>query len=108
MFTSILNTLSNCFKMSKLKSRILFTVIALGICRLAVLVPAPGLDSGVVKAYFAHASDLTGAYSMFTAGGFEKYSVTTAQRIMPCLCAVIVLQLLLAVAAAARQSAGPK
>ncbi len=102
MFSSILNTLSNCFKIPELKSRILFTLVVLGICRLASLVPAPGLDSGLLKAYFASAAGaassngLMGMYSMFTGGGFEKCAVG-ALGIMPYISSTIVLQLLQAV-----------
>lgn len=102
MFSSILNTLSNCFKIPELKSRILFTMIVLGICRLASLVPAPGLDSTALKAYFdsgagaASSNGLFGMYSMFTGGGFEKCAVG-ALGIMPYISATIILQLLQAV-----------
>jgi preprotein translocase subunit SecY len=102
MFSSILNTLGNCFKIPELKSRILFTMVVLGICRLASLVPAPGLDSGLLKAYFASgagaasSNGLMGMYSMFTGGGFEKCAVG-ALGIMPYISSTIVLQLLQAV-----------
>src|SRR5208282_1105239 len=98
MFTSILNTLSNCFKIPELKSRILFTMIVLGICRLASLVPVPNLNSGLLKAYFESAAGsqssngLMGMYSMFTGGGFEKCAVG-ALGIMPYISSTIVLQL---------------
>jgi preprotein translocase subunit SecY len=103
MFASILNTLSNCFKIPELKSRIIFTVIVLGICRIASLVPAPFLDGGALKAYFdsqagsqSAANGLMGMYSMFTGGGFEKCAVG-ALGIMPYISATIILQLLQAV-----------
>jgi preprotein translocase subunit SecY len=102
MFASILNTLSNCFKIPELKSRIVFTMIVLGICRLASLVPAPGLDSTAIKAYFdstagqQSANGLLGMYSMFTGGGFEKCAVG-ALGIMPYISSTIILQLLQAV-----------
>jgi preprotein translocase subunit SecY len=102
MFTSILNTLGNCFKIPELKSRIVFTMIVLGICRLASLVPAPGLDSTAIKAYFdsaqgsQSANGLLGMYSMFTGGGFEKCAVG-ALGIMPYISSTIILQLLQAV-----------
>jgi preprotein translocase subunit SecY len=102
MFTSILNTLSNCFKIPELKSRIWFTLIALGVCRLASLVPTPGLNSGLLKAYFDSAAGaqssngLLGMYSMFTGGGFEICAVG-ALGIMPYISSTIILQLLQAV-----------
>jgi preprotein translocase subunit SecY len=102
MFSSILNTLNNCFKIPELKSRIIFTMVVLGICRLASLVPTPGLDSGLLKAYFASgagaqsSNGFMGMYSMFTGGGFEKCAVG-ALGIMPYISSTIVLQLLQAV-----------
>jgi preprotein translocase subunit SecY len=56
MFKSILNTLSNCFKIPELKSRILFTMVVLAICRLACLVPVPGLDGGALSKFFESAA----------------------------------------------------
>jgi preprotein translocase subunit SecY len=102
MFKSILNTLSNCFKIPELKSRIIFTMIVLGICRLASLVPAPGLNSALLKNYFASnagrnaTNGLLGMYSLFTGGGFERCAIG-ALGIMPYISATIILQLLQAV-----------
>src|ERR1700691_5911475 len=99
MFTSILNTLSNCFKIPELKSRIFFTLIVLGICRLASLVPAPGLDGAALKAWAdssagaaSNNNSFLGMYSMFTGGGFEKCAVG-ALGIMPYISSTIILQL---------------
>jgi len=101
IITSISTTLSNCFKIPELKSRIIFTLIVLGICRLASLIPTPGLDSAALAAYFktAGASDsnsLLGMYSLFTGGGFERCAVG-ALGIMPYISATIIIQLLTAV-----------
>jgi preprotein translocase subunit SecY len=101
MFTAITNTLANCFKIPELKSRIVFTVIVLGICRLAALIPTPGLDNVALKAYFENAAatggnSLMGLYSLFTGGGFENCAVG-ALGIMPYISATIIIQLLTAV-----------
>jgi preprotein translocase subunit SecY len=102
MFSSILTTLSNCFKIPELKSRIWFTLIVLGFCRLASLVPTPGTNTAALKTYLAssagtqNANGLMGMYSMFTGGGFEKCAVG-ALSIMPYISATIILQLLQAV-----------
>lgn len=101
MFTAITNTLANCFKIPELKSRIFFTLIVLGICRLAALIPCPGLDNAKLKAYFESAGglgsdSLMGMYSLFTGGGFENCSVG-ALGIMPYISATIIIQLLTAV-----------
>ena len=43
MFASLINTFANCFKIPELKSRIFFTLVILGVCRLAAMIPIPGL-----------------------------------------------------------------
>ncbi|MEO7299537.1 MAG: preprotein translocase subunit SecY [Verrucomicrobiota bacterium] len=101
MFTAITNTLGNCFKIPELKSRIFFTLIVLAICRLAALIPTPGLNNAALKAYFetagaAGGNSLMGMYSLFTGGGFENCAVG-ALGIMPYISATIIIQLLTAV-----------
>lgn len=101
MFSSIVNTLANCFKIPELKSRILFTLLLLAICRLAAIIVIPGLDGALLKAFFdAQASkggsSLMGMYSMFTGGAMERCAVG-ALGIMPYISATIIIQLLTAV-----------
>ena len=100
MFTAITSTLANCFKIPELKSRIFFTLIVLAICRLAALIPTPGLNNVALKAYFESAAagdgGLMGMYSLFTGGGFENCAVG-ALGIMPYISATIIIQLLTAV-----------
>ncbi len=102
MFTSIINTLNNCFKIPELKSRIGFTMLVLAICRLTSLVPVPGLDGAALAHYFDSGAGknsgggLLGMYSMFTGGGFERCAIG-ALGIMPYISATIILQLLQAV-----------
>ncbi len=100
MFSAIVSTLKNCFKIPELKSRLLFTLGLLAICRLASLVPVPGLNSADLKAYLAKgaesgANSLVGMYSLFTGGGFENCAVG-ALGIMPYISATIIIQLLTA------------
>lgn len=100
MFKNIVNTFANCFKIPELRSRIVFTLLVLGICRLAAIIPLPGLDGGALKEYFdTHSGDgggLLGMYSMFTGGALERCAVGTL-GIMPYISATIILQLLTAV-----------
>ena len=100
MLGKILNTFSNCFKIPELKSRMLFTIGVLAICRLAALIPAPGLDAGKLKAFFERgggdSGGMLGMYSLFTGGGFENCAVG-ALGIMPYISATIIIQLLTAV-----------
>jgi preprotein translocase subunit SecY len=101
MFSSIINTLSNCFKIPELKSRIVFTLVVLGVCRLASLVPIPGLDARALTNFMElhggnAANGFLGMYSMFTGGGFERCAVGSL-GIMPYISATIIIQLLQAV-----------
>jgi len=101
MFSSIFNTLNNCFKIPELKSRIIFTMVVLAVCRLASLIPCPGLNAGALSDYFQSnagnaANGFLGMYSMFTGGGFERCAVG-ALGIMPYISATIIIQLLQAV-----------
>ena len=52
MFRSILNTLGNCFKIPELKSRILFTIMLLAVCRLTAFIVIPGIDGHALAEYF--------------------------------------------------------
>ncbi|MBK7998432.1 MAG: preprotein translocase subunit SecY [Verrucomicrobia bacterium] len=101
MLANIVNTFANCFKIPELKSRILFTLIVLAICRVAAMIPIPGLDGAKLADYFdqqAASGDggLLGMYSMFTGGALERCAIG-ALGIMPYISATIILQLLTAV-----------
>ena len=103
MFKTILNTFANCFKIPELKSRIVFTLIVLGICRVISMIPVPGLDGAALSQYFDQQNrsgdaggGLLGMYSMFTGGALERCAVG-ALGIMPYISATIIIQLLTAV-----------
>jgi preprotein translocase subunit SecY len=103
MFKSIINTFANCFKIPELKSRIIFTLLVLGICRVIGIIPIPGLDGGTLQAFFdqkartgGDGGGLLGMYSMFTGGALEKCALG-ALGIMPYISATIIIQLLTAV-----------
>jgi preprotein translocase subunit SecY len=102
MLKNILQTLANCFKIPELKSRILFTLLLLGITRLVSLCPIPSLDGAALAAFFeaqAHKGEgggLLGLYSMFTGGALERCAIGSLS-IMPYISATIIIQLLSAV-----------
>jgi preprotein translocase subunit SecY len=100
MLASIANTFFNCFKIPELKSRIIFTLLILAVCRLSAMIPIPGLDGAALQAYFeksaAQAGSLLGMYSLFTGGALERCAVS-ALGIMPYISATIIIQLLTAV-----------
>ncbi len=100
MLASILNTFANCFKIPELKSRIFFTLIVLGMCRVVAYIPIPGLDGGALSRFFEQtrggSGGMLGMYSMFTGGALERCAVGSL-GIMPYISATIILQLLTAV-----------
>jgi preprotein translocase subunit SecY len=101
MLAAIANTFSNCFKIPELKSRILFTLMVLAICRLEAIVRIPGLNGQVLAEFFRqHAGStgggLVGMYSLFTGGALEHCAIGSL-GIMPYISATIIIQLLTAV-----------
>ncbi len=100
MIAAIANTFSNCFKIPELKSRILFTLVVLAICRLEAVVRIPGLNGSALAQFFeSHAAtgaSVLGMYSLFTGGALEHCAVG-ALGIMPYISATIIIQLLTAV-----------
>ncbi len=100
MLAAIYNTFCNCFKIPELKSRLLFTLLVLAICRLEAVVRIPGLNGTMLQTYFASKAasggGLLGMYSLFTGGALEHCAVG-ALGIMPYISATIIIQLLTAV-----------
>ena len=102
MLANIFKTLVNCFKIPELKSRILFTIMVLLICRVIAIVPIPGLDGTALTQFIQEqtakqdAQGLIGLYSMFTGGALERCAIG-ALGIMPYITATIIIQLMSAV-----------
>src|SRR5215472_1295931 len=99
MLAAIANIFSNCFKIPELKSRIVFTLMVLAICRLEAVIRIPGLDGTALSQFFeknTQAGGVLGMYSLFTGGALEHCAVG-ALGIMPYISATIIIQLLTAV-----------
>src|ERR1022692_1462309 len=99
MFRNIVTTFSNCFKIPELKSRILFTVAVLAICRLMALIVIPGLGGGTLASFLEKNSargGVLGLFSTFTGGAMEHCAIGSL-GIMPYISATIIIQLLTAV-----------
>ena len=98
MFRSIANTLGNCFKIPELKSRILFTIMLLAVCRLTAYIVIPGIDGLALAKFFSENSQggLLVMYNTF-AGGATGNCAIGALGIMPYISATIIIQLLTAV-----------
>jgi preprotein translocase subunit SecY len=101
MFRNIVNTFSNCFKIPELKSRIIFTVVVLAICRLTAYIHIPGLDAGPLYKAFDDAArsgngGALGLLSAFSGGAIQNCAIG-ALTIIPYISATIIIQLLTAV-----------
>jgi preprotein translocase subunit SecY len=100
MFRSIANTFANCFKIPELKSRILFTLGMLAVCRLIAYIRVPGLDGAALSHYFNTNTQgnggALGLYNMFAGGALQNCAIG-AIGIMPYISATIILQLMTAV-----------
>ncbi|MGH7969543.1 MAG: preprotein translocase subunit SecY, partial [Limisphaerales bacterium] len=100
MLAAIANTFSNCFKIPELKSRIIFTLLMLAICRLEAVISIPGLNGAALYDFMQKAGaaggGMLGMYSLFTGGALEHCAVG-ALGIMPYISATIIIQLLTAV-----------
>ncbi len=99
MFRSIASTLSNCFKIPELKSRIWFTLGILAVCRVMAVIRIPGLNGDALSNFFkSHGGDggILGMYNTFAGGAFEHCAIGSL-GIMPYISATIIIQLLTAV-----------
>ncbi|MFZ0828953.1 MAG: preprotein translocase subunit SecY [Verrucomicrobiia bacterium] len=100
MFRSIVNTFANCFKIPELKSRIIFTLSLLAVCRLTAWVRIPGLNGESLTAFFSHNAQggggMLGMYNTFAGGALEHCAIGSL-GIMPYISATIIIQLLTAV-----------
>jgi preprotein translocase subunit SecY len=90
----LLEGLGGATKVPELQRRILFTVLLLGVYRIGVYIPTPGIDNIALLAYFEHAKgSLFGLMDMFAGGAFSNFSIF-ALGIMPYISSSIILQLL--------------
>lgn len=100
MLRNIFNTFANCFKIPELKSRMLFTLGVLAICRLMAYITIPGLYGSRLADYFSQSQGgfggLLAMYNTFAGGAYENCAIG-ALGIMPYISATIILQLMTAV-----------
>ena len=90
----MLEGLGSASKIPELQRRVLFTILLLGVYRIGVYIPTPGIDNVALLAYFEHAKgSLFGLMDMFAGGAFSNFSIF-ALGIMPYISSSIILQLL--------------
>ncbi len=84
----------NIFKIPELKRRILMSFLFLGVYRIGVHIPTPGVNGDALASFFEQAKGtLFSLIDMFSGGALERLSVF-ALGIMPYISASIILQLL--------------
>ncbi len=88
------NVFTEIWEMPDLRKRVLFTLGMLGVYRLGVFVPAPGIDRVALGEWFnSQSNTLFGLYDMFSGGALTQFSVFVL-GIMPYITASIIMQLL--------------
>jgi preprotein translocase subunit SecY len=85
---------SNVSKLEELKKRVLFTILMLGIYRVATQVPTPGVDGVALSSFFdGMKGSLFSVFNTFSGGALERFSVL-ALGIMPYITSSIIFSLL--------------
>lgn len=79
-------------KIPELRRRIFFTILMLGIYRIGVFVPTPGINTEALAKFFAQGTVFE-IFNLFSGGALEQFSVF-ALGIMPYISASIIFQLL--------------
>jgi preprotein translocase subunit SecY len=66
------NIVTEIWQMEDLRKRVLFTLGMLGIYRLGIFIPAPGIDRVVLGEWFSQQDNtMFGLYNMFSGGALE-------------------------------------
>ncbi len=83
----------------ELRSRVLFTILMIIVCRVGVFIPVPGINGDMALAYFRQATgggqNLFQLVDIFSGGAFAQMTVI-ALGVVPYISASIIMQLLLA------------
>jgi len=85
-------SLANIGKLPELRKRIIFTILMLGVYRVGVYVPSPGVNVEALQRIVSKGTVFE-IFNLFSGGALEQFSVF-ALGIMPYISASIILQLL--------------
>src|SRR2546430_5170018 len=86
--------LANAWRVPELRRRLLFTAVILTAYRLGSWLPAPGVDSAQITAFFTgRGGSLLGLLNLFSGSALSRFSIF-ALGIMPYVTASIILQLM--------------
>lgn len=95
----MLNELKRVFQIPELKSKILFTLLLLAVCRIGSFIPVPGINGEIAVSFFRHATggsqNLFQLVDIFSGGAFSQMTVI-ALGVTPYISASIIMQLLVA------------
>lgn len=85
---------ANVSKLEELKKRVFFTILMLGVYRVATQVPTPGVDGGALASFFdGMKGSIFSVFNTFSGGALERFSVL-ALGIMPYITSSIIFSLL--------------
>jgi preprotein translocase subunit SecY len=86
--------LANAWRVPEIRRRVLFTAMILGIYRLGVWIPTPGVDPEAIEQYFSgQGGTILGLLNIFSGGALSQFALF-ALGIMPYVTASIILQLM--------------
>ena len=88
----MLDSLSNIFKITELRNKILYTLMMFAVFRAGIHIPVPGVDASVIESLFT-SGNLFGLLDLFDGGALSKFSIF-AMSITPYINASIIMQLL--------------
>ena len=88
----MLESLSNIFKITELRNKILYTLMMFAVFRAGIHIPVPGVDASVIESLFT-SGNLFGLLDLFAGGALSKFSIF-AMSITPYINASIIMQLL--------------
>ena len=91
----MLDSLSNIFKITELRNKIVYTLMMFAVFRAGIHIPVPGVDASVIESLFT-SGNLFGLLDLFAGGALSKFSIF-AMSITPYINASIIMQLLQAV-----------
>lgn len=95
----MIDGLKRIFQIPELKSKILFTLLLLAICRVGSFIPVPGINGEIAVGFFRHATggsqNLFQMVDIFSGGAFSQMTVI-ALGVTPYISASIIMQLLVA------------
>src|SRR5690606_4250420 len=91
-WSDVLATLSRALKVGDLRRRILFTLGMFIVFRIGVHIPAPGVNSAVIRSLFEQGT-IFGLLDLFAGGALSAFSIF-AMSITPYINASIIMQLL--------------